>query len=593
MTNGAALPPGWANHASQAQPVVPVDPTTGDAVSWASVGGGGGGGSSTDVAIHDAITTTQHLVVNPDGSINVNPSSSAASTALNDATTTTQHLAIDASGNASVKLGTALPAGTAVIGHVIVDSAGSVSITALPALPTGSNAIGTVGVTSLPALVAGTAVIGHVVVDSAESVSVTSLPALPAGSNAIGSVSVSNLPATQPVSAAALPLPTGAALSAKQAQPGTAGTASADVLSVQGIASMTPMKVDGSAVTQPVSGTVTVNALPTGANVIGHVVVDSAGSVSVTALPALPTGTNSIGTVGLNAGSALIGGAYLIDSAGTNKAGVDVSNNQLVKVNAALPAGSALMGGTYVVDSAGTNKATVDAAGNQWIRGGFAEQASLTAGSLNADLVASTDVIAYRYMSLQVTGTWTGTLTFQGSNDNTNFSSILLTTIAPNSVNYAQTTASNNIFVGFIPTRYLRIRMTSYTSGTANATLELWTIPPTSLSTYVAGSVQAAQSGTWTVQMPTSATGTLTSVAGATGNTQLLASNTSRKGAYFFNDSTAIMYLAFNATASTTSYTVQVPANSFFEMPTAPIYTGQVNVVWGSATGNCRTSEMS
>jgi hypothetical protein len=50
-------------------------------------------------------------------------------------------------------------------------------------------------------------------------------------------------------------LPTGAATSAKQPALGTAGTASSDVLTVQGIASMTALKMDGSAVTQPVSGT--------------------------------------------------------------------------------------------------------------------------------------------------------------------------------------------------------------------------------------------------------------------------------------------------------------------------------------------------
>ena len=50
-------------------------------------------------------------------------------------------------------------------------------------------------------------------------------------------------------------LPTGAATAAKQPALGTAGTASADVITVQGIASMTALKVDGSAVTQPVSGT--------------------------------------------------------------------------------------------------------------------------------------------------------------------------------------------------------------------------------------------------------------------------------------------------------------------------------------------------
>jgi hypothetical protein len=40
---------------------------------------------------------------------------------------------------------------------------------------------------------------------------------------------------------------------------GTAGTANANVLTVQGIASMTPLLVNGSGVTQPVSGTVTAN----------------------------------------------------------------------------------------------------------------------------------------------------------------------------------------------------------------------------------------------------------------------------------------------------------------------------------------------
>jgi hypothetical protein len=63
--------------------------------------------------------------------------------------------------------------------------------------------------------------------------------------------------ATQPVSAASLPLPSGAATSAKQPALGTAGTPSADVLTVQGVTSMTALKVDGSAVTQPVSGPLT------------------------------------------------------------------------------------------------------------------------------------------------------------------------------------------------------------------------------------------------------------------------------------------------------------------------------------------------
>jgi hypothetical protein len=59
--------------------------------------------------------------------------------------------------------------------------------------------------------------------------------------------------ATQPVSAAALPLPTGAATAAKQPALGTAGTPSADVISVQGVAGGTA---------QPVSGSVGVTNFP-------------------------------------------------------------------------------------------------------------------------------------------------------------------------------------------------------------------------------------------------------------------------------------------------------------------------------------------
>jgi hypothetical protein len=58
----------------------------------------------------------------------------------------------------------------------------------------------------------------------------------------------------------ALPLPSGAATAAKQPALGTAGTPSADVITVQGAASMTALKTDGSGVTQPISGTVTANA---------------------------------------------------------------------------------------------------------------------------------------------------------------------------------------------------------------------------------------------------------------------------------------------------------------------------------------------
>ncbi len=70
--------------------------------------------------------------------------------------------------------------------------------------------------------------------------------------------------ATQPVSVAALPLPSGASTSAKQPAIGVAGTASTDVVTIQGIASMTPLKTDSSGTTQPIS--VSSLPLPAGAS---------------------------------------------------------------------------------------------------------------------------------------------------------------------------------------------------------------------------------------------------------------------------------------------------------------------------------------
>lgn len=101
-------------------------------------------------------------------------------------------------------------------------------------------------------------------------------------------------------------LPTGAATAAKQPALGTAGTPSADVITVQGVTSMTPLKVDGSAVTQPVSGTVTANQGGTWtvqpgntANTTPWLTTDSATSATGSAVPskAAYVGGNSSGNL--------------------------------------------------------------------------------------------------------------------------------------------------------------------------------------------------------------------------------------------------------------------------------------------------------
>lgn len=99
---------------------------------------------------------------------------------------------------------------------------------------------------------------------------------------------------TQPVSAVSLPLPSGASTAAKQAALGTAGSASTDVISVQGIASMTPVlaTLSGTNNLNNIAGTI---SLPTGA----------ATSALQSALQTPISPTTASATVG-----ALLGGQY-------------------------------------------------------------------------------------------------------------------------------------------------------------------------------------------------------------------------------------------------------------------------------------------
>lgn len=85
-------------------------------------------------------------------------------------------------------------------------------------------------------------------------------------------------------------------------------------------------------------------------------------------------------------------------------------------------------------------------------------------------------------------------------------------------------------------------------------------------------------------------TPTQTSVAGSATSVSLLAANASRKGATVYNDSSAILYLKLGATASTTSYTLQMAANGYYEVPFG--YVGAIDGIWASATGNARITEL-
>src|SRR5713226_1363517 len=80
-------------------------------------------------------------------------------------------------------------------------------------------------------------------------------------------------------------LPTGAATSAKQPALGTAGAASGDVITVQGIASMTALKVDGSGVTQPGNITQINSAALSNTNPVPSQDIEQANYIALTSPP--------------------------------------------------------------------------------------------------------------------------------------------------------------------------------------------------------------------------------------------------------------------------------------------------------------------
>lgn len=87
-------------------------------------------------------------------------------------------------------------------------------------------------------------------------------------------------------------------------------------------------------------------------------------------------------------------------------------------------------------------------------------------------------------------------------------------------------------------------------------------------------------------------TATVLNVASSATNTTVfpLFTGTFLFGRVLFNDSTAVLYLKFGATASTTSYTVQVAAGGYYEFP-QPLYAGQVDGIWAAANGFARTTQ--
>lgn len=110
------------------------------------------------------------------------------------------------------------------------------------------------------------------------------------------------------------------------------------------------------------------------------------------------------------------------------------------------------------------------------VQSGFKEYAALSVAANNTDLM-SADVSPYRWVAVHLTGTWSATVTFQTSNDGTNWVSAPLVPINTAAQSAAATAAFTGLYAGPVGGRYFRARTTAYTSGTVTGVVDLWALP--------------------------------------------------------------------------------------------------------------------
>jgi hypothetical protein len=89
--------------------------------------------------------------------------------------------------------------------------------------------------------------------------------------------------------------------------------------------------------------------------------------------------------------------------------------------------------------------------------------------------------------------------------------------------------------------------------------------------------------------MPAASSATAT-VSSATSTTVLAAARRKREGMTIYNASTAILYVLLGEDGDSSTYTVPLAANSYYEVPFG--YTGVVSGAWASVNGSARVTEV-
>lgn len=418
---------------------------------------------------------------------------------------------------------------------------------------------------------------------------------------------------TQPISVSSLPLPAGAATET------TLSTLSSKIPANLTVSS-NRLLVDGSAVTQPISAAAlplpsgaSTSALQTSGNA-SLISIDSkltnplpvSGPLTDAQLRATPvpvsgsiTATNaSIGATGSSvpASATFVGGtdgtnlrAFKVSTTGVLSVDGSAVTQPISAVSLPLPSGAATEAtlATHAVAQGSTTSGQVGpllqaatTTNRPTYSTGTTDPLSLTLGGCLRTSIAQ---IGNADVSVGNGIAGTGVLRVAIASDNTAFA-----------VNAAQSGTWNiNNISG-------TVSLPTGAATSANQVTEIASlasidagIPAALGQTVMASSMPitiASDQTTLPVAIANVSSATVTSVTGNPASVTLLSSNASRKMSTFYNDSTKILYLKFGTTASTISYTVQIPAGGYYELP-SPVYSGRIDGIWNGTNGAARITE--
>jgi hypothetical protein len=158
-----------------------------------------------------------------------------------------------------------------------------------------------------------------------------------------------------------------------------------------------------------------------------------------------------------------------------------------------------------------------------------------------ADLLASTDLVNYASATITVSGTFVGTLSVQFSDDNAGFTTCPCVYPIAGGTTNTITAAGQYVIKGFFG-RYMRIRSTEWTSGTANASMTCHT-----KDNSVVNQQGARQHGAWSTNISATAGQNTTTV--TTNSTTISSANTNRRGLIICN--TGTVPVSINLTGAT------------------------------------------